>query len=416
MRRNNKQFVRNIIIASIIGLITLMVVLFAVLQTYLGKQQKQAYIQEEVQIQAIRAAAEVEISENKMLLIEEVTEQYLIGYDINNRCIFSKAVLDTVRVSDAYGKALPLAEIKKGDIVEVSYQKDKNSIIAINKSIQVQSLKRISGVTINKENKQVNIGGSNYSYTEDTIIINQEGEETDIGKIGPFDIVSIQQLDNTIWSIAIEETSASINMMDLPTQNGQIEIDNSRLIQFKDIKEPIHLIPGTHNLVIEMEGYVTISEVVTLGSAEVYNLSLEESEIAYTTITTYISAKNTDYTIKIGEHSYGPGDEIKVPQGEYLVEITAEGYKTWSRTIKFQKEQYTLSAYLNIIEDEENIDSHTQTELDTNINNSRIIVLNTDPVGAKVYIDGAYKGETPYTVTLANSSYDILFEKIDYMV
>lgn len=414
MRKNNKQFVRNIIITSVIGFGTLMIVLFVVLQTYLGKHEEQKYIEEQIENRV--SSSMIELSESKIILIEEITQSKIVGYDIKDKSMLSKSISDTARVNDAYGNVLPITQIKRGDIVEVDYQNEKDSIVAISKSVDVQSFKRINGVTIDKTTGQFNIGGTNYAYTDETMILNADGSISDIGKIGPFDIVSIQELDGTVWSVTINEASASLNMVDLPIQNGQIEIDNSRLIQFKDITEPIKLIPGEHKIVIKMDGYVTISEKLSVGAGQVYEMSLENAEIAYTTIQPRIGAKITSYTIKIGDKSYGPGDEIKLQQGAYQVEVIAEGYEKWVRQVTLSKDVYTLSVALIPIEEESSEENSNDTNTNEALNNSRTIVLNTSPPGAKVYINGAYSGETPYTVTLNNGSYNILFEKTGYMV
>lgn len=415
MRKNNKQFVRNIIITSVIGLSTLMVVLFVVLQTYLEKHEEQTYIVE-AQIENEVLSTAIELSENKIILVEKITQDKIVGYDIKNKSIFNKLIAKTARVNDAYGNVMPITQIKVGDIVEVDYQNRKDNVVAVGKSVDVQSFKKISGVTVDKTTKQIKMSGTNYTYTDETMILNTDGSASDIGKIGPFDIVSIQELDDIVWSITIDKASASLNMEDLPTQDGQIEIDNSRLIQFKDIAEPIKIIPGEHKIVIKMEGYVTITDQLSLDSGQVYEMSLANAEIAYTTIIPYISAKISDYTIKIDDKIYGPEDEIILQQGTYQVEVIADGYEKWIRQVNLSKDDYKLSVALIPIE-EESLDENTNsTSNNEALNNSRTIVLNTSPSGAKVYINGAYSGETPYTVTLNNGSYNMLFEKTGYMV
>ena len=415
MRKNNKQFVRNIIITSVIGLSTLMVVLFVVLQTYLEKHEEQTYIVE-AQIENEVLSTTIELSENKIILVEKITQDKIVGYDIKNKSTFNKLITKTARVNDAYGNVMPITQIKAGDIVEVDYQNGKDNVVAVGKSVDVQSFKKISGVTVDKTTKQIKMSGTNYTYTDETMVLNADGSPSDIGKIGPFDIVSIQELDDIVWSITIDKASASLNMVDLPTQNGQIEIDNSRLIQFKDIAEPIKIIPGEHKIVIKMEGYVTITDQLNLDSGQVYEMSLANAEIAYTTVTPYISAKISDYTIKIDDKIYGPEDEIILQQGTYQVEVIADGYEKWIRQVNLSKDDYKLSVALIPIE-EESLDENTNsTSNNEALNNSRTIVLNTSPSGAKVYINGAYSGETPYTVTLNNGSYNMLFEKTGYMV
>ena len=239
VRKNNKRFVRNVIIISIVGLITLMVVLFVALQSYLGKQNNQGVYSENQDKQVL--AQTVELSETLSILIEKISDTHILGHDIHNNEVFSQAIDKTVKVSDAYGNIFPINQLKSGDLVEISYQKQKDKVISVSKSSSLHSWNKVSGVTVDQENKTVNIAGTIYEYKKETMIIDSEGKLVDISKIGPFDIVSIQAMDNIIWSITIDKASASLNLMDLPTHNGQIEIDNSRLLMFKDVTEPIKL-------------------------------------------------------------------------------------------------------------------------------------------------------------------------------
>ena len=400
-----------------------MIVLFVILQTYLGEHERETYIEDSIQEQLVKTTT-VELSENRMILVNKITEHRIIGYDIKNKISFNKSLKDTIKVSDAYGKIMPLTQIKTGDIVEVDYQSNKDYVVAINKTVEVKNFKKISGVTVDEVTQQIRIGGINYTYMDKIMVLNKEGLEVPIEKIGPFDIVTIQMLKDMVWSIIIDEEAASLNMVDLPTQNGQIEIDHSRLILFKDITEPIKVIPGVHKIVIKMEGYVPISEELNLSSGENYELSLQNAEIAYTTIIPSMSAKLEDYTIRVGSHTYKPGEEMVLQQGLYEVEVLAEGYERWIRQVNLSKDIYQLSIALTPIEVEEESEALVEEngadaeEADTSqsIDQSRTIVLNTDPVGAKVYINGTFSGETPYTVTLNNGTYTVLFEKTGYEV
>ena len=418
-------------ILSVVGLGTLMIVMFIVLQSYLGGQNNQR-INDNAQ-EAEVMSQPVELSETLLVRIEKIEDNHIIGYDLHNKKDFNKVIGESVTISDAYGNVLPMSQIKTGDIVEVDYQNQKNKVISMSKSSSVHSWNKISGITVDRESKQVNIAGTTYRYTERVLVVDSKGTLSDITKVGPFDIVSIQAVDDTVWSITIEEASASLNLVELPTSNGQIEIDNSRLLMFKDVKEPIKLIPGKHKIIIKMRGYVTIiKDELIVEAGQTYEMSLKDAEIAYTEIKPYISAATTDYTIKVGDKTYGPGESIKVQQGDYRVEINAEGYEKWVRNVSLEKETYNLRAALvaikpEVTEDTEGTTDTNQTSQniegtdsipDTNntSNASQRITINTEPTGVNVYIDGVLKGVTPYTATLNNGTYGILLEQTGYDV
>lgn len=419
VRKNKKRFVRNVIIIAIIGLIVMMIGLFIVLQTYLGNQDTRTrYIAEEID-ETVEPS--VELSENLVILVEKINSSHIEGYDIHNRKDFNKNIDNTIKISDAYGNVLPISEIHVGDIVDVDYQSQKDKVMAISKSSETQVWKRISGVIADTEAKKVSFSGTSYAYSDETFICDSHGMPSSIINLDPFDVVSIQVIDDAIWSITVNEESASLSLSNLPTSNGQIEIGNSRLLAFKDVTEPIKLIPGTYKIVIKMKGYVTITKEITVKPGEMYELDLSDAEIAYTIVEPMMSSKIKEYTITIGDKVYMPGEEIKLQQGEYNVTIAAEGYEIWAKDIVLQKDVYKLSvAMVPLPVETEKVPGTDEVTTPANnnqaINASRTITINSDPSGAKVYIDGALKGTTPYTVTLNHGTYGILLEKSEYEV
>ena len=426
--RRNKEFVRNIIIASVIGLITLMIVLFIVLQSYLGKQDNQntyTKIQEEKEEEL-----EIDLSETLIVRVEQISINHIIGYDIYNKETISKPLNDRVTISDAYGNACPISQIKEGDIVDIDYQQEKDKIVSISKSPKAQVWNKISGVTVDRTLRQISISGTSYNYSEETIVTDVKGVPKSIETITPFDIISVQALDQDVWSVTIEDVAASLNLLDLPTNNGQIEIDNSRLLMFKDVKEPIMMIPGKHKIVIKMKGYMTITmPEFEVSSGEIYNMSLKDAEIAYTNIVINVAPRISNYTVNIGGTIYKPGDEIKLAQGEYTIEVSAEGYESQSKKVDLLQdvnlETKTVAINFSLVPLPEESEEPSETpepesngaiSIETNkySANGRTITVNSEPEGANVYVDGELKGVTPYMLTLDNGTYDIKLEKVGY--
>lgn len=432
--RRNKEFVRNIIIASVIGLITLMVVLFIVLQSYLGKQDNQntyTKIQEEKEEEP-----KIDLSETLVVRVDEININHIIGYDIYNKETISKTLNDRVTISDAYGNACPISQIKSGDIVDIDYQQEKDRIVSISKSPKAQVWSKISGVTVDRALRQVNISGTNYNYSEETIVTDEKGIPKDIESITPFDMISVQVLEDNVWSVTIDSMAASLNLLDLPTSDGQIEIDNSRLLMFKDVKEPIMMIPGKHKIVIKMKGYMTITmPEFEVSSGEIYNMSLKDAEVAYTNVVLNIAPHISDYTVNIDGTSYKPGDEIKLEQGEYTIEVSAPGYENQSKKVDLLQDVNleTKTVAINFVmvplpeESEEPSDmlgavAGTENSSDNAISietnkysaNGRTITINSEPEGANVYVSSELKGVTPYMLTLDNGTYDIKLEKVGY--
>ena len=108
MRRSDRQFMRNMIILAVTGLSLLMVILFVALSTFLSKPGKgSTYTKEKEEM----IEQPVELSETLTVLIENITDTHINGYDIHNKKAFDKLIMDTVKVSDAYGNVLPISQL-----------------------------------------------------------------------------------------------------------------------------------------------------------------------------------------------------------------------------------------------------------------------------------------------------------------
>lgn len=400
------------IIVSVLGLIILMVVMFMVIRTYTQDKSVGSYVQTEELVK--KNDAKVEYSTTLLVLVEKITEDKIVGFDIENKAKVSRKITEATRISDMYGSAIPVTQIKTGDIIEVVYQNEKEKVISIGKTSKVKSWKKITGVTIDHINQQINIGGTAYPYIDDTMVFQNNGRKTNLSFVTPFDVVSIQSVDDIIWSITINEEAGSITVTDTPNTEGSLEIDRTRTFKLDELKNNIiNVIPGNHSILLQMKGYEMIKEDIVIAPGENYKISLKDAPIAYTNINPLVSSGIEEYTIKIGDKVYNKGEEIKLQQGTYEVQAEAEGYELWTKEIICDKETYNL--YISFTEKPTPSESPSLSE-ETNevLNNTQTITLDTNPPGAKVYINGVYKGETPCTVTLINGSYGVLFEKADY--
>lgn len=399
------------IIVSVVGLITLMIVMFMVIRIYTKDQAKGSYVQTEVPVK--ENGVKVEYSATLLVLVEKITEDEIAGFDIENKIRINRKITEGTKISDMYGSPMPASQIKAGDIMEMVYQKDKDKVISISKTSKVKTWKKISGVIVDESNNQITIGGTAYDYVKDTMVFQEDQNKTDMAFVTPFDIISIQSVNDIIWSITINEVAGSIAVTDLPTKKGTLEIDRTRSFKLDELKGSISVIPGKHNILLQMEGYEIFKRDIVIESGENYELSLKDIKEAYTAINPLVSSGVTEYTIKIGDKTYHKGEEIKVQQGTYEVQAEAEGYELWTKEIVCDKETYNL--YIAFTQKPIPSQSPSPNE-ETNevLNNTQTITLSTNPAGAKAYVNGVYKGETPCTVTLINGSYDILFEKTGY--
>lgn len=407
MKKRNKCVIGGIVLISVLGLMILMIILFMILRTYLKEDKMTVAYKIEEDIN--RVDTSVELSETFLIVVHKITDKRIEGYEITNQRMMIKPLSEITRSRDTYGNVMPLKEIKRGDIIEVECSKESTEVHSLNKSAAVHTWRDISGVTVDLSDKAINVGGAQYKYTDNTMIIDEKGEEKSIKEVGPYNIVTIQVYDNIVWSIKISQSAATISLQDVPQSKGTLEIDYSRLLQFEDITEPINIVPGKHQIVVRMEGYEVITKDIELESGESYKLSLKEAKKAYTDLHIMMYTEVEDYEIQIKDKSYKPGEKILLEQGKYEVIIRAEGYKEWRREVLLKNKTHALHVMLVSLDEDKDsaLPEESQTE-------KLEITLTTEPLGAKVYIDGVLSGQTPYIQTLERGSHTVLFEKEGY--
>ena len=401
---------------SILGVIIFMLAMFMVISTYFDEPDTVAST--EVATTQDKEE-EVEYSEMMTMLVRSISDNNIIGLDVKSRQDFTYNITEGTKVHDGHDNSLLISQIKKGDIVQIVYQKNKQKAISISKSSEARTISRISGVKVDTQSNQISVGDSNYNYNNDTLILNKNGDLLPISVITPFDIVTINSIDKEVLSIVREEEGSKLLIEGVPAVEGTFELDRSRIFKISELGEAIGVIPGEHRIVFDMDGYKPISEVITVAEGETYTISLKDAQAVYSNIIPKINDDISEYTIKIKDKSYKKGEEIRLQQGIYTVSIEVEGYVPCVKKINTSGyEEYELYVYLEKDKDEvlpSQVPTPEVEPLEEEvIRENQEVTLNTNPIGAKVYINGSYSGETPCTITLKNGSYGIIFEKDGY--
>jgi len=161
-------------------------------------------------------------------------------------------------------------------------------------------------------------------------------------------------------------------------------------------KTPIilNLPPGTHEIEIIKEGYKKYTTKVALNPEEKKALSVTLTP-AYGFLTVYSSPSNAEVYIDGNYVGDTPLENYKLSTGEHIIKIKKEGYQDYNKTItinpaEIMKLEVTLSEKPGTLK------------------------ISSEPSGAKVYINGDYKGETPLTLELEPGTYTVKLTKEDY--
>lgn len=277
------------------------------------------------------------------IFIEKINDYTLKGLHIETNKSLTKE-LKGMEAKDKNGYKMPLNQLKAGQIVSI-----QNKVITPVASVHVIS--DLTGIKIDLEKMIVKVGHIEYRLADSILAVDSLGKRLSLTDISPYDIVSLTIYQDKVWSITREKASARLILTNVPKDSGQIAINNSRLIQLKDTKEGIPITSGSHKIVVKMPGYIPLSIHIVVEEGESYTLSLSDAKLAYTTIKPQLNVSN--YSVHINNKTYGPQDEIKLPQGQYTVTIRSSGYESWQSNLNLSKDIYLLRVNLTKLDTEE---------------------------------------------------------------
>lgn len=404
---NNKLFVKTMIITATIGLTVLMATMFVGIKFFTEKN----VLPHEDKVSLPVESPQVEISSTILGSVKKISEEKIELFDIEKKQVISTKINKVTKVEDAYSQAIPITEINQGDIVEVIYEPQKDLLISISKTNRGWEKKDVNKIKVSLEKDIISIGKHEYTYGKDTLILNEKGQEITPEVLGEYDKLRLTGVDSRIWSIKVIEKQGQVILGKLPTLKGTLEIDTNRIIRLEEIKDPIGISPGSHKIVLNMEGYQPITKNIEVTPGSDIKITGDGAEIAYTNLSVTVSG-TADYDVEVNGKIYKPREIIKLEQGVYTVKITADGFKPWAMQLDVEGDTKSIHAVLtsNTPTTQEPVPSEEPKGDPA----SYQINISTDPAGAEVYIGGIYKGTTPYKTTLPVGDYSVELKKQGY--
>lgn len=224
--KGNKLFVKSMIITAIIGLTTLMIFMFIGIKHF--TQQK---VDAATQVVEIIPVQKQSVPFNSVILgvVNELSNDQIGVFDIEKKQYVTTAIKKSTQVEDERGKAIPLAEINVGEIVEISYEPTEDNLVSIAKAGQAWKKTDLRNVEIDRAASEVKLGSNIYEYTGNTLILDRNGNKLDnIHLVNTYDVLELAGVGIDVYSIKVLSTQGAIQFDGLPEVSGRIEIDINR--------------------------------------------------------------------------------------------------------------------------------------------------------------------------------------------
>lgn len=297
--------------------------------------------------------------------IESVTAAYgelavVTGLDSENSIITLKVIgKRTIELSysggtdirDDIGEAISMTQIQIGEVVLIDYEPGVNKLTGMSIS-GGEWHKEVSGVNVKTKGAYVEYKGDKYTY-DDNLVVISDGARCEIEDIEQIDELLIKGRDKKIDSIIVMNGHGYLQLKDTNFyEGGIIEVGNKVITEIKP--EMKLLVPeGTYRLTVTKDKNTGSKEItVKRGSEQVVSLLQFQSEGQRNgNIAFVISPDGANLYIdkkQILDYS----KMVEVTYGEHEIVVTADGYKTFTRTVNIDSVYTPMEIELEEIYDD----------------------------------------------------------------
>ncbi|MDR1001260.1 MAG: PEGA domain-containing protein [Clostridiales bacterium] len=323
----------------------------------------------------------------------DVANGLVDALNVSSGASYKLEITSTSVLKDKSGASLLITEFNLGEIIEVEYNKLNNQIIEMSKSATAWIVRDRSKVEFETMTNIIRVDNDVYNYN-DNLITFYEGKNFSPSIIEPIDVLTISGVATQAWSVILEKGHGTIMLSETDgIVNGVIEVDNDVYTSLSS-NEPIYLTEGSHKIVARGDNIDPFTKEITVKPNETEYISLGDAEIKMCLLN--VVPNVTDYRLIIDNEQRTPGEPIELPYGSHLVRVEKDGYTPAERTVELKEFTQTVDMNLNPV--------------------LRLgkIVVNSRPEGCKVFVDSAYVGDTPISISSELGLHTLMLSKDGY--
>lgn len=313
---------------------------------------------------------------------------------------YTLSIDGTTTLYDKYGEALSLAQIVPGDVVDITFLKNKKRLNSMNLSKEAWVNAGISRYEINLVRNDVLIGNDTYKLTQDTLYIS-DGKLIDVLEINKGDLLTFKGIGSSVLSVTVEKGHGFLSLKNQDKfVGGFIEIGQNHI--YKIEKEMLLTVPeGDYDVVISHsrgggKKQVRIERnkesVLDIGDLKIEDVKkgMIIFSVSPTSAKLYVDGALVDHSLP-----------IMLDYGIHQMVAKAENYQTVTSYLKVGSESagvdIVLEAFSERAEDEEDEEAYT--------------VFIDSPTDAEVYLDGNYIGLAPVSFPKVEGEHVITLRK-----
>lgn len=336
---------------------------------------------------------------------EQTISVYLIERKENRTLSYDGATM----IQDKYGSAMSMAQLKAGDVADLTYNSELDRAGSVALSGDAWSYEGVVKYNLDAGKGSAAIGDETYSIDE-TVLAFSDGIPIGTDEIIHQDVLTFRGKGHSIISITVDKGHGYLDLVnDEAVLGGWIEIGQTVISQIAP--DMLFTVPeGNYSVRLTGAGIdetreITIERnketVLDLGDIKIPEPQngIVKFEIIPETAAVYVDDARVDATYP-----------VRLSMGLHQVTAKASGYDTLSEY--FQVEKETTTVKMNLAE--------TATVSGNNIapspsvNGDRRITIEA-PAGVDVYQDNLYKGVAPVTYTKTAGEHTITLRRTGYI-
>lgn len=405
---------------------------------YQNTQQESTYDSADT---AVIVAVDIEANTISFLNLEK-DRQYTLSYS------------GTTILLDRFQNPIVPSQLQIGDIVDVTFLKDKKSLYTLTISPSAWYYEDVSNYSIDENGASLTIGEDTYKIYKDCIYASQDTiiDFTDVNKK---DILTIVGIDRTVYAMMINKGHGYLRLKNEKSFiGGWLEV-GTMVVPIRD-GMLLTLSEGTYDAYISHDGTNATLPVEIKRNEETEldlgSIELEEKKNG----TVILSVYPSNATVYVDTVQTDVSEPLIRPVGIHQIIVRAEGYVSVTKYIKFGSSTTAIDITLESLEDDEDdkdtdkkdedkkddtktddakeddnkdADSATSNTDKTETSETSDSTSNTDsskdtkkgykvyfesPEQTEVYVDGTYIGIIPVSIDKKEGEYIITLRASGY--
>ena len=265
-------------------------------------------------------------AENKIISLQSVTtgEKLILNY--TGGC----------DIRDKYDEILSITQVEPGQIVDFTYVSSKKKMYSMTISSLGWEYKEVRNLRVDEPENIMSIAEDKYKYSNMLVILS-EGEKVALMDINPADTLILRGIGKQVCSIVIDRGHGYVKLLNADYfMDGWVEVGQEAV---KPVSKDMMLVvpEGNYTLSISKNG-IGGSKSITVNRNEETMVDvgdLKGEELPLGSVKFNITPKEAVLTIDGKEMAHN--ELITLQYGSHKIKVTAEGYETYSGTLKVKQ-------------------------------------------------------------------------------